>query len=232
MKTKPNHAVREVRSLLDQTQSEFAAMIGVSQDAVVSWELGRNKLSRKFARRIALATGVEEKSLLSGRTSVSTYVLGQGSVPFTAETFAEHRKSYWGRTDEATARHHYRNCADALELLFLAAVRSREGQAPCRLPAVVDSFVAWCRETGEEFQLEPDLQELLGQRTYKQPLTKTYREWRRTAKEDPSVARIWGFKDDPKKSDGESLCLTAELAPLWRPGYHMRRRENRPILPS
>jgi hypothetical protein len=137
--------------------------------------------------------------------------------------FARCRESCWGRSDEEAARQHLRHCADALELLFLAAARARAGEAACRLPAVVGSFVAWCRETGKEFRLEPEIQELLGQRKYKEPLTKTYREWRRTAKEDPSVARIWGFRDDPRKSDQESLCLEAELAPIWRPGYAMRR---------
>jgi transcriptional regulator with XRE-family HTH domain len=223
MKTKPNRAVREVRKTLKQTQSEFADMIGVTRDAVVSWELGRNRLSRKFARRIALATGAEEKSLLSGEGSVTMHIPFKGQAAFTAERFEEHRRSYWGRTDEAAARHHFRNCADALELLFLAAARSSDEKSACRLPAVVDSFVAWCRETGEGFQLEGPIRELLGQRTYRQSLTKTYGEWRRMAKEDPAVCRAWRFKDDRKKSDGESLRLEAELAPVWQPGYHMRR---------
>ena len=42
-------------------------MIGASRDAVASWETGRNKLSPPFARRIAMATGVEEGPLLRGR---------------------------------------------------------------------------------------------------------------------------------------------------------------------
>ena len=225
MKTKPNRTIREVRKILEQTQSEFAAMIGVTRDAVVNWELGRGRLSRKFGRRIALATGAEEKGLLSGRGPVTTYVLGKGHVPFTAETFAEHRKSYWGRTDETAARHHYRNCADALELLFLAAARSSGGPGVGRLPAVVDSFVVWCREMEEEFQLDMPLRELLSERKHPEPLTMSYRGWREKQKEDPTVCRIWGFKDDPKRSDDESLTLVAELAPVWRPGYYMRRPE-------
>ncbi len=224
MKTKPNEALRELRGILGQTQSEFAAMIGVTRDGVASWELGRSGLSRKFARRIALATGAEETALRKGRGPVTTYVLGKGHVPFTAETFAEHRNSYWGRTDEAAARSHYRNGADALELLFLAAARPSDGKGACRLPAVVDSFVAWCRETAEDFQLETSIRELLAHRKFEQPLTHPYGEWRRMAKEDPTVCRMWGFKDDPKKGEGESLTLVAELAPVWRPGYSMGRK--------
>ena len=52
----------------------------------------------------------------------------KGQVPFTAETFAEHRQSYWGRSDEAAARNHYGHCADALQLLFVAAARTGGGK--------------------------------------------------------------------------------------------------------
>jgi hypothetical protein len=65
--------------------------------------------------------------------------------------------------------------------------------------------------------------EQLAQRKYKQALTKTYGEWRRMAEEDPTVCRIWKFRDDPKQSDNESLRLEVEVAPEWRPGHFMRR---------
>jgi DNA-binding XRE family transcriptional regulator len=223
MKTKPNQAVRQVRGILDQTQAEFAAMIGVTRDAVVSWELGRNKLSRKFARRIALATGVDEKVLLRGRGPVTVYHPFAKDRLFTVERYREHRQTYWGRTDETAARHHYCNCADALELLLVAAARSGKGKESCQLPAVVDSFVAWCRETTEDFGLDEQILKQLDQRKNTVPLTKSYAEWRRMAKEQPGVCRIWRFQDDPRKSDAESLRLEAEMSPVWKPGYDMRR---------
>jgi hypothetical protein len=55
------------------------------------------------------------------------------------------------------------------------------------------------------------------------PLTKSYAEWQRMAKEQPGVCRIWRFQDDPRKSDAESLRLEAEMSPVWKPGYDMRR---------
>jgi transcriptional regulator with XRE-family HTH domain len=64
---KRNEALREVRQIIGRTQGEFAAMIGASKDAVASWEIGRNRLAPQFARRIALATGVEEEGLRRGR---------------------------------------------------------------------------------------------------------------------------------------------------------------------
>ena len=44
----PNQAVRALRKIIGLTQAEFAVMLGVSKDAVVSWEIGRNELSVTF----------------------------------------------------------------------------------------------------------------------------------------------------------------------------------------
>ena len=41
---------------------------------VASWETGRNRLSEPFARRMALATGVDAKGLLRGRGPLTCYV--------------------------------------------------------------------------------------------------------------------------------------------------------------
>ena len=61
-----NEAVRALRKIIGLTQADFAVMIGVSKDAVVSWEIGRNELSATFARRIALVTGVDGRMLRLG----------------------------------------------------------------------------------------------------------------------------------------------------------------------
>ena len=128
MKTKPNKSVRELRKTIGQTQAEFAAMLGASKDTVVSWELGRNKLSPQFARRIWFATGAESETLLRGRGGVTSAGYPAERQPYTAKTFAQHRKTNWGRSDEAAVRHHLKHCVDALRMLFLAAVRPAGGQ--------------------------------------------------------------------------------------------------------
>jgi transcriptional regulator with XRE-family HTH domain len=167
MKTKPNKAIRELRNIIGQTQGELATMIGASKDAVASWEIGRNKLSPQFARRITFATGAAEDELLRGHGPLSTYIPFLGHPPFTAETFERHRGSYWGRSDEAAARQHFKHCADALELLFVAAAKSGGDTIRYRLPAVIDSFIQWCERTREDFQLDPQIQEQLEQRKEK-----------------------------------------------------------------
>jgi transcriptional regulator with XRE-family HTH domain len=220
MKTRPNKAIRELRKIIGRTQGEFAAMIGASKDAVVSWEAGRNKLSPQFARRMRFVTGVDEDVLLRGKGQLTCYVPFAGHPPFTAATFEQHRSTYWGRSDEVAARQHLRNCADALGLLFAAAAQS-QGRVRYRLPAVLDSFIQWCERTREDFQLEAQIEEQLGHRKEKLVLNHTYGQWRKMQKEDPAACRMMGFKDDPRKSDNENLRLETETIPLWRPGYPM-----------
>ena len=48
------------------------------------------------------------------------------------------------------------------------------------------------------------------------------RKWRAMQKDDPTMCRIMGFKDDPRKSDSENVQLEAETIPIWRPGHPMR----------
>ncbi len=210
-----------MRDIINLTQGEFAAIIGASKDTVASWEVGRNKLSRQFARRIALATGVEAEDLMRGRSTLMTYVPMAGRLPLTAETFQRHRQSHWGATDEAAARRHLKNGADALGLILLAAAGGADGTGTKCLPAVLESFIEWCEQTREDFQLEGAIDRLLAERKGKAAVSQSYGVWRRKQQEDPSVCRAMGFKDDPKKDDRENLRLTAETMPIWRPGHSM-----------
>ena len=222
MKNQSGPAIRALRETIGVTQGELAAMIGASKDTVASWEAGRNNLSGAFARRIALATGVKEEDLLRGRSLLTAHVPMMGDGPFTREIFERHRQSHWGSTGEAAARRHLRNCADALELILMAAARGGDGETAGPLPAVLVSFVHWCEQTREDFQLGRAIDEQLRERKRELALTKTYGEWRRMQREDPVMTRAMGFKNDPKKEDNEQLRLTVETMPLWRPGHSMR----------
>jgi transcriptional regulator with XRE-family HTH domain len=223
MKTTPNTAIRELRGIIGRTQAEFATMIGASKDTVVSWENGRNTLSPAFARRIAFATGVDEQALLLNLDTLF-FQEDRRSAPeiYTAEAFERYRKTVRGRSDEQGARHHLRNCADALELLFMAATTSGGGKVRYRLPAVLDSFMRWCEQTREDFKLGPAITDQLGKRKFKAGVTQTYREWRRMHKEDAGALEAVGFKDDPRKRNEDELRLELELAPGWAPGRSMK----------
>ena len=221
MKATRNEALRELRTLLDLTQAEFATLIGASKDAVVSWENGRNPLSESFARRIMLVTGVHDQSLLKGKKALLARRPAGGA--YTKEEFAWHRKNFWGDSAEQNARRQIGPAADTLELLLLAAAKTGVDEGPSRLPGVLDAFHQWCKQAVEDFELLPAIDAQLEQRQSTLELTKTYAQWRATAKEDPKMARRFGFKDDPNKKDGEALTLSMETVPAWTPGWDMRR---------
>ena len=220
MKTISNKRIRALRVILDQTQTEFAVTVGVSKDTVASWETGRNNVSKKFGRRIALVAGVSEKSLLKGDGKLRP--MNPNRKDYNLEEFESHQKICWGKTAEESVRRQMRPCADALELLFTAAARAQKGKGPSRLPGVLDSFIQWCKETGEDFELGRGIDEQLEQRKRTESFNKSYGQWRAMVKEGPSMARQFKFKDDPKKKDEEMLSLSLETVPIWTPGWDMR----------
>jgi DNA-binding XRE family transcriptional regulator len=227
MKAKPYHPIRALRKILKQTQTEFAATIGAAKDTVVSWENGRNPLSPPLARRISLVTGVDETSLREGREPLLT----RYTVPKTAYTLAaydKHRKTFWGQTPEENVRRRIQPCADTLELLFLAAARSGASEGCSRLPGLMDAFIQWCQQAREDFELGREIDAELAKRKKPITLNKSYAGWREMAKTDPTMARLFGFKDNAKKDDQEMLELTSkDTVPVWTPGQSMRARTTR-----
>jgi hypothetical protein len=188
---------------------------------VASWETERNRLSPQFAKRIEFATGVDARSLLASSGVLKGRDLSGKLTPYTLEFFKWHLRTQTGRSDEVNARGHARNCADALALLFVAAAQPVRGNKGQRLAAVVQSFIQWCEATRKDFKLEKEIDAQLRQRPGELALTHTWGQWRTTQKEDPTMCGAMGFKDDPRKADGESLTLKMVTVPVWRPGYPM-----------
>jgi DNA-binding XRE family transcriptional regulator len=218
MRKKPYHPIRALRTILDQNQAEFAAMIGASKDTVVSWENGRNPLSGPLARRIALVTGVAEQSLMKTSGPLLTQYAGS-KQHFTVETFHDYRKAFWGQTPEESVRLRLRPSADALELLYVAASRTSASEGCSRLPGLVDSFIQWCHQARENFELGAEIDLELAKRKKPLILNKSYAEWREMAKMDPTMARSFRFKDKAKKDGQEMLELTIKnKVPVWTPG--------------
>ena len=215
----PNETVRALRKTIGLTQAEFAAMLGVSKDAVVSWEIGRNELSATWARRIALVTGVDGREL---RVGVSVPMSkDEDAHIYTKEDFERHQRTEWSGTDEAQAERLAR-CQDTLELLFRAAARMDGDPPRQRLPGVMDSFMQWCESAREDFKLGPALDEQLAQRRFRAGMTQEYRDWRAMARGNPEGLKAAGFQDDPSRGDKEQLRLDLELVPGWAPGRSMK----------
>lgn len=220
-KKQPNEAIRALRKTIGLTQAEFAVMIGVSKDAVVSWETGRNQLSATFARRVALVTGVDGRMLRLGvDVPFSNAAAGEPHV-FTREDFERHQQNEWG-TDEASVQRRRENCQDALDLLFQAALQAGGEKPRHRLPGLMDSFMQWCESAREDFELGPQLDGLLAQRRFRTGMTHLYWDWRAMARRNPEGLKAAGFEDDPSKGDREELRLELELVPGWAPGRSMK----------
>ena len=217
MKKQPNQAIRALRKIIGQTQAEFAGMIGVSKDAVVSWETGRNQLSATIARRIGLVTGVDGRMLHLG-VSVPVSQAADGHV-YTAEDFRRHEQTEWGEEAGARRREY---CVDTLELLLRAAAQPGGEKIRARLPGVMDSFLQWCERTREDFQLGPQIDAQLETRRRKVGMTQPVHYWRRMNLENPEGLKASGYVEDPAKGDREELRLELELVPGWSPGRSMK----------
>ncbi len=214
-------SIKELRKILGLTQESFAALIGSTKDTIASWETTRNEVSPGMAWRISMQTGVEQKSLLEWNGKLKTR---DGRQAFTKEDYEKHQKRFWGGGTEQGMEKQLVDCKDALDLLVRASIRGKDGvQARARLAGVVNSFIQWCQQTREDYELEKPIDELLSERKTVLELNKTYRQWREMAKQDPDAARAMGFKNDPTMDERESLRLTMEGIPVWKPGYRMGR---------
>jgi len=222
MKTKSYHPIRALRQILNQTQGQFAATIGASKDTVASWETGRNPVSHSMARRIAVVTGVDDRSLMNPELPLLTMNPNPQRQPYTWAEFEKHRKQFWGKTVEEQVSSQMPNCQDALELLFTAAAQYGSDTEPSRLPGLIGSFIQWCEMARKDFELEAGIDSQLATRKKQDTKTQSYGQWRALAKEMPSTAKFWGFVDDPKRDDQEPLSLKLETIPTWNPGHGMR----------
>ena len=216
----PNEAIRALRKIIDQTQAEFAEMIGASKDAVVSWETGRNQVSAAFARRIELVTGVDGRSLHMG-VSVPISNEADGHL-YTAADFERHQKTEWGRSDEEGARRQLEQWQETMELLLLAAVKPDGNRMRRRLPGIMDSFRQWCESVREDFRLGPQIDEQLEPRRQKVGMKQEWRDWRAMARGNPAGLKAAGYQDVPAKGDREELRLELEMVPGWAPGRSMK----------
>lgn len=213
MKTKRNEAIAALRQVIERTQTEFAAMIGATRDAVVSWECGRNRLSREYAYRIEMATGCAADCVLRGRATLMD-VFGR---PYTRADYDDWRKRI-EPSDAATARRYTTRAADSIGLLLEAAAQPGRGRVKDRLPGLWTGFVQWARDAAQDFKLGPELDAILSRRRIRQSVTITYGDARQM---DLRARKLWAFKDDRRKPDSASITLTMETHPAWNPGGDM-----------
>ena len=158
MKT-PRNAVRlvaELRKVIGKSQSQFAAMIGVSKHTIISVENRRNALSRTLANRIRIATGA---NLLRNQLQ-SPY----RNASYTREDFDNWRKSY-GSDDPALAIEQFNEMKTWLKVILLAAAKPGLAGNRDRLPALYVSLTDWLDAARKKFKLEREIEDVLENET-------------------------------------------------------------------
>jgi DNA-binding transcriptional regulator YiaG len=156
-KASANSCIRKLRQILGRSQVAFAALVGVSTDTVISWENGRNQLSREKARCIHVATGVRIAELLEGKGQLRN----MDGAPYVLADFNEWHRTYLGVTDPTRAEYFAKQGFITLWLLFHAAAVPGPGKIKNRLPAVWISFQEWAEQAADNGQLKPQIKALL-----------------------------------------------------------------------
>lgn len=153
---RPGQRVAQLRKVIGKSQSQFAAMVGVSKHTIISVENGRNQLSRKLAERIHAATGA---SLMPDGPPNFGW-----NKEYTVDQFNRWRHDYYP-SNEATARKHFDVMKMWLRVIFLAAAKPGVAGNRDRLPAVRESFAEWLEEVRDKFKLENEIEEILPEET-------------------------------------------------------------------
>jgi transcriptional regulator with XRE-family HTH domain len=210
---KANKSVRFVRETLGKSQEQFAALVGVSKDAVVNWENGRTGLSAANAQRIRMATGADTPSLLKG----NGLVMDDTGLPYAKAYFDKWTKHLFS-TDEATAKRLCQQAAESVELLYMAA-GMKDSRNKDRLPAFHAAMLEWLNQAYKDFALGPQVKSILEKRKHSTSHTMTYGQWREDRAE--GYRKFYGFKDNASKPDDAELTLKVECWPIWNAGSKM-----------
>ena len=152
MKTREHSGrlVAELRHLIKKSQSQFAAMIGVSKHTIISVENGRNELSRNLAQRIQVATGA---SLLQNKLE-----------NYKRSNFDDWRIKFFPST-EASALEQFDRMQKYLKIVFLAAAKPGLAGNRDQLPAVCLSLAEWLEQTRQNFKLGKQIDVLMEDET-------------------------------------------------------------------
>jgi transcriptional regulator with XRE-family HTH domain len=148
-----NIRVAELREIIGKSQTQFAAMIGVSPETIISVENARNGLSRKLAKKIHVATGADLWQETPGTR-----------LNYTLEEFNRWRDKY-SPSNETAALEQFEEMKHCLKVIFLAAAKSGFAGNRDRLPAVCLSFRAWLTDTRQHFKLNDEIEDALEDET-------------------------------------------------------------------
>ena len=221
MKTEPNRTITKLRKIIEKTQEQFAVMLGVSKDTIVSVENGRNRLTSRLAKRIYIATGALPSSLEdnTGEVLAQDHATRGPVMPYTKDYFDRWRKIAMGVVGDdpvsrdKTAESMFDLTKDRIEVLLVAAtcpgITDRD-----RFPAVLQSLDEWIDATYHDFGLAAEVDAVIRERTYEKGKGSfTVGMVRQCIAEGgPCHFR---FKDSKKLQDSDKVELEYEFYYKW-----------------
>lgn len=139
------HPVRFVRQTVKMSQPAFAKLIGTSQATIQSVELGRLVVSKRLARRMGGATGVDPYSVMKNRGKP----LDCDGKPYSVDSFNRLVKSP-GKFPDADATLYIEQAI----LYFQALAEASNGPLKFRFSPLMASLDEWLQDARKEFGLE------------------------------------------------------------------------------
>jgi transcriptional regulator with XRE-family HTH domain len=147
-KPKHSHPVRELRAIIQKTQSQFADMIGIKADTLKKYENRQREMPKGVAKLIHVATGAHTRFLMAGKLR---NVWGHEYMPGFYQQWGE---GYWPQSDGIAIEKALR-LAPWLEILLRGAARKN------RLWLVFARVVEMLNDCREEFGLGVSIDKVL-----------------------------------------------------------------------
>lgn len=226
MRKEPNKTVAKLRGILGKTQEQFAVMLGVSKDTIVSVENGRNRMSPGLAARIHIATGVNKPDLLENTgklTSGGDEPYRGSKTEFTLESFHKWQSKVFG-TDhrdpagrKQAAQFFFDQIKGRLEVLLVASTRPGP-KGRDRFPAVIQSLESWLQHVYDEFELANEVDEVLREETTFAVTNRLSIGFLRDAMKQGNPMKF-KFKDSKKYKDTDKIVVEYDQYDHWDDPY-------------
>ena len=165
----PNRSIKTLRAVLEKTQQEFALLLGVSKDTVISWENGRLAVTAEKASRISFLTGAIANDLRRGRGTVRADPAVESdwidrSKPYSPHDYTLQDYKTWTTRMNVPGKVVSVAMGALTEYLLqclCAAAQHDSTEARVKLPAICLRFVDEIMEVRDSFNLEARIQHML-----------------------------------------------------------------------
>ena len=155
---------------------------------------------------------------------------------YTKELFEDWNSRLFPNSEESAWTQFENIIAPKMLLLLLAATRpAKMSKVKNRMAGLIQSWATWANDAVANFDLKPQIEDILKQFPLNEVKTMTWGEWRRKIQWEANNLKEWreknpgkpdpfhgdftkkwyGFRDNPIKKDSETLTLKATSHYTW-----------------